>query len=124
MLTVEYNGHMISDYMIINSLDRGIGAPRTNNLKKLGTARGERYIGYTSGVSKIVMKFTLISSLVEKRRELAGIMDVKEPVRLIFSDEPDKYYMAVPDGEIVFDDSRRYGAGTITWIVPDGLRHS
>lgn len=124
MITVEYNGHMISDYMIINSLDRGIGAPRTNNLKKLGTARGEQYIGYTSDSPRIVMKFTLISSLVEKRRELAKIMEVSEPARLIFSDEPDKYYMAVPDNEIAFDDNRRYGTGTITWVVPDGLAHS
>lgn len=124
MITVEYNGHMISDYMIINSLDRGIGAPRTNNLKKLGTARGEQYIGYTSDSPRIVMKFTLISNLVEKRRELAGIMEVSEPARLVFSDEPDKYYMAVPDKEITFDDSRRYGTGTITWAVPDGLSHS
>lgn len=124
MITVEYNGHMISNYMIINSLDRGIGAPRTNNLKKLGTARGEQYIGYTSDSPRIVMKFTLISNLVEKRRELAGIMEVSEPARLIFGDEPDKYYMAVPDKEITFDDNRRYGTGTITWVVPDGLAHS
>lgn len=124
MITVEYNGHMISDYMIINSLDRGIGSPRTNNLKKLGMSRGEQYISHTSGTIKITMKFTLISNLVEKRRELAGIMDVSEPARLIFSDEPDKYYMAVPDGEITFDDSRRYGTGVITWVVPDGLAHS
>ena len=124
MLIVEYNGYMISDYMIINSIDRGIGAPRTNNLKKLGTARGEQYIGYTSVSPRIVMKFTLISNLVEKRRELAGIMEVSEPARLVFSDEPDKYYMAVPDKEITFDDNRRYGTGTITWVVPDGLAHS
>lgn len=124
MITVEYNRHMISDYMIINSLDRGIGSPRTNSLKKLGMSRGEQYIGHTSGTIKIVMKFTLIYNLVEKRRELAGIMDVSEPARLIFSDEPDKYYMAVPDGEIVFDDSRRYGTGTITWVVPDAMAHS
>ena len=124
MITVKYNGHMISDYMIVNSLDRGIGAPRTNNLTKLGTTRGEQYIGYTSGVATITMKFTLISNLVEKRRELAGIMEVSEPARLVFSDEPDKYYMAVPDKEITFDDNRRYGTGTITWVVPDGLAHS
>ena len=124
MITVEYNGHMISDYMIINSLDRGIGAPRTNNLKKLGATRGEQYIGYTSDSMKIVMKFTLISNLVEKRRELAGIMEASEPARLVFSDEPDKYYMAVPDKEITFDDNRRYGTGAITWVVPDGLAHS
>lgn len=42
MITVEYNGHMISDYIVINSLDRGIGTPRTNNLKKLGATRGEQ----------------------------------------------------------------------------------
>ena len=119
-LSVKFNGHELNKYIEVTKLTRSIGPDRTNSLQKLGMAHGEQYLGYTKGAAIHEMKFAIISDLPEKKRELAGILDVSEPSELIFGDEPDKYMLAVPDGDIDFDDEKRYGIGTIKWIVPAG----
>lgn len=123
-MPVYFDGHDISSVMNITNLNRGIGTSRKNSLLKAGNQKGTQYKNYTYDEKVIPMSFSLNSDLINKRREVARILSVNEPKRLIFGDEPDKYYMAVPDGDIDLDEAAAIGKGVINWIVPDGVAHS
>ncbi|WP_086350191.1 distal tail protein Dit [Candidatus Enterococcus clewellii] len=124
-LSVVFDGHELADYLIVApGFDRGIGSSRDINLQKLGERRGKEFLSVTNDESSISMPFSLVDNVLEKRRELARILDVDEPKKLVFGDEPDKYYLAIPSDDVPFSDSKYYGSGTITWLVPDAAAHS
>ena len=59
------------------------------------------------------------------KHKLAGIFNVDRPKELTFSDEPDKYYMAMVIDDISMQESNgRRSTGSIKFIVPDGVAHS
>lgn len=125
ILSVKFDGYELSDYLIVApGFNRGIGSSRNLNMQKLGETRGKEFLSTTNDEGSISMPFELIDDVLEKRRTLAEILDVKEPKKLIFGDEPDKYYLAIPSGDVNFTDNKRYGNGTITWIIPDAVAHS
>lgn len=123
-MPVYFDGHDLSEYLNVLSLDRGIGGSRTNTLLKSGNRKGTTFSSYTYDEKVIPMGFSLIQDLISKRRELARILNVSEPKKLIFGDEPDKYYMAIPDGNINLDEVAHLGEGNIDWIIPDGVAYS
>lgn len=124
-MSVIFDGHELADYLIVApGFDRGIGSNRDLNLQKLGDSRGKEFLSTTNDEGSISMPFSLVDDVLKKRRMLAKILDVKEPKKLIFGDEPDKYYLAIPSGDVNFSDSKTYGSGTITWVVPDAAAHS
>lgn len=123
-LSVKVNGVELNKYLKVTDLRRGIGPTRSNSLQKLGMTHGEHYLGYSKGAKIYEMDFVLRYDLILKRRELAGILDVAEPVQVIFGDEPDKYVMAVPEGDIDVAEKNFLGFGTIKWVIPSGYAHS
>lgn len=123
-LSVNVNGVELNKYLKVTDLRRGIGPTRSNSLQKLGMTHGEHYLGYSKGAKVYEMDFVLRYDLILKRRELAGILDVAEPVQVIFGDEPDKYVMAVPEGDIDVAEKNFLGFGTIKWVIPSGYAHS
>lgn len=123
-LSVKVNGVELNKYLKVTDLRRGIGPTRSNSLQKLGMTHGEHYLGYSKGSKVYEMDFVLRYDLILKRRELAGILDVAEPVQVIFGDEPDKYVMAVPEGDINVAEKNFLGFGTIKWVIPSGYAHS
>lgn len=123
-LSVKVNGVELNKYLKVTDLRRGIGPTRSNSLQKLGMTHGEHYLGYSKGSKVYEMDFVLRYDLILKRRELAGILDVAEPVQVIFGDEPDKYVMAVPEGDINVAEENFLGFGTIKWVIPSGYAHS
>lgn len=123
-LSVTFDGIELSDYLKVTDLQRDIGTSRTNKTVKVGNSDGESYLGSTLEKKIIPMSFNLRYDLTEKRRELAHLLNVDEPKMLIFGDEPDKYYMAIPDGEIPLPENNFLGNGTINWLVVDGVAHA
>lgn len=61
---------------------------------------------------------------VERYDYLQSVLAVNEPKRLEFSHLPDKYYLAIPTGDLDFEEFRMNGKGTITFVIPDGVAHS
>lgn len=121
---VVFNGFDLTNYIRVTSLNRGIGTDVTNDLVKVGSSRGKYFKSKTSEEKIIQMGFVMRYDLTEKRRELAGLLNVKEPAKLVFSDEPDKYYMAVTNGAIDLDENNFIGKGVIEWLVPEGIAWS
>lgn len=124
-LSVKFNGVELSNYLIVEKgFSRNIGSNRELNMQKLGDTRGREFLSMTNDESSFSMPFVLRYDLINKRRELAKILDVKEPKKLIFGDEPDKYYMAIPSSDINVDENTFFARGEITWIIPDAAAHS
>lgn len=61
---------------------------------------------------------------VERYDYLQSVLSVDEPKRLEFSHLPDRYYLAIPTGDLDFEEFRMNGRGTITFVIPDGVAHS
>lgn len=61
---------------------------------------------------------------VERYDYLQSVLSVDEPKRLEFSHLPDRYYLAIPTGDLDFEEFRMNGKGTITFLIPDGVAHS
>lgn len=120
-MPVYFDGHDLSSIINITSLDRGVGSSRRNRLLKAGNQKGTVYNNYTYDEKVIPMGFSINLNINKKRRELNKILNVKEPKKLVFGDEPDIYYMAVPDGNISLDEVAQNGKGVIEWIIPDGV---
>ena len=123
-LTVTFDGHDITKYLRVSSLNRGVRTSRNSRTETRKEKKGVIFLGTESFLSKIEMGFVLRHDLIEKRRKLAEILNVNEPKPLEFSDEPDKYYLAFPTGDINVDEKVFLGYGTITWEIPDGVAYS
>lgn len=123
MITVTYAGYDITEYMIVTSLDRGLLPELEYNTKKIGRSDGEKYVDRSIGRKTIPMGFKIRYDLIKKRRALAEILAQKDPQPLIFSDEPDKCWYAIPTGDISVAENNFLGSGEINWIVPDGVSY-
>lgn len=124
-LSVRFNGYELNEYLeVTRGLDRGIGTSKTVELERIGRSRGKKFVYATAEEGNIPMPFRILNNINTKRRELAAILNVDEPKELIFGDEPDKVYYALPTGDIPLDELIFIGKGTINWVVPDGLAHS
>lgn len=55
--------------------------------------------------------------------ELAPILSSGKPKKLIFTDEPDKYYLAVLEGGTPLREFYTYGLATLIFLVPDPVRY-
>ncbi|HFI0122484.1 TPA: distal tail protein Dit [Streptococcus suis] len=124
-LSVVFNGYDLSQVMRITDIKRSIGNSRsvsTNDAPAIGVNVHDIKIGPKT----IKVGFTLKGINLESvKHELAGVFRTDEVARLTFSDEPDKYYLALVTGEIEPDNIRSwYQKGEIEFLIPDGVAHS
>ncbi|MBJ6745201.1 phage tail family protein [Streptococcus sp. 121] len=122
---ISYDDINLSEIIHIKEIRRDIGNPRdiqTNNSIFLG----ESFERVINRGKTIQVEFAIWGkNKNETKHKLAGIFYTKEPKRLVFSDEPDKYYMALISGEIqIVETQGRWSEGSMTFFVPDGVAHS
>lgn len=123
---VTYNDVDLSDYWeYVTDIHRDAG--NEDSLVTENTPRlGKELLRISRGAKTIEVEFTIWSADRNKvKRQLASIFRVDSPKKLIFSDEPDKYYWAIKSGKIEMrEDSLQRSRGTITFFVEDGVAHS
>lgn len=125
MLSVIFDGHELNEYLGVTSdFERGIGTTRKNDLLQVGNSDGSKYRGYRLESNYFPMPFVVLYELSEKRRRIAEILNVSEPRKLVFGDEPDVFYWAVPTGKVGLSEKNFLGKGEIEWTIPDGVAHS
>ena len=125
VVTMNFNKTDLSDFIEIHDVRRNIG-----NNRSIATS-------YTSTIGVNVQQQTIDAKFIEVefsiwskdrntlKHKLAGIFNVSSAKKLIFSDEPDKYYLAMPIESISMQEtSGRRSTGSIKFIVPDGVAHS
>lgn len=105
-------------------LDRKILPDTDHRLEKIGRSDGFKHLGTSYGMRTISMPFRITNDLIKNRRDLARVLSTREPLPLVFDDEPDKCWFALPSGDISVDELVILGHGVIDWIVPDGMAHS
>ena len=128
MDTVIYNNHDLSEVIKISEVIRPIGNERnvtTNDAPFLGVNVQE----VRTGPKKIKIKFAVQRKTARDtelaKHDLATILSTDKPVKIVISDEPDKYYMGLVIGSVDVDNvARWFQKGEFEILVPDGVAHS
>ncbi len=120
---MKYNGQELD--IIVRDIQRDIGNERSITLND-APFLGQNVQDFKISSKTIVVDFSIWGFDRNKiKHDLASIFHFSEVKRLEFSDEPDKYYLAIVTGEIKMKESKGlFSEGTITFLVPDGVAHS
>lgn len=125
-LSVQYNGedltrflHVLDGYTIHGGADWD---PSYNEIKGID---GVEFIKTRRKTKKISMPFAMKNELNEKYDTLQHILNVDKPKKLVFGNASDRYFLAIPEGDLNFDElNKNGGKGEITWLICDGDAHS
>lgn len=107
------------------SVDRNLTPARENTLQSVGNGAfltGSFYSDKTIQIEYEINNY-LARDLSEFRRNMGLYLRGDELQRLIFSDEPNLYYEAIPAGEQTLSEDALRSTGTLTFLVPDGVAH-
>lgn len=125
-LTVKYNEHTLSEHMeVLEGFTSFVGAEWGPEMSGDTMKSGDEFV-YTKYTAKhIEMPFFIKGNLKDKYDQIEKILNVSKPQKLIFGNIPERFFYAVPSGNLSFDEIKKTaGRGTITWLIPDGLAHS
>lgn len=125
---VKFAGVDLRDYCTILNVNRSLLPPRINSSKSIPTMNGSYYTGFHYGERIIKLDIFIHGKTKEtyakNLRKLASILNVKSPSKLYISDEPDKYYYAILDGDTTLTREVFSGTSTLTFICHDPLSYS
>ncbi|MCD5028680.1 distal tail protein Dit [Enterococcus asini] len=128
-LVIEYNGVKITDYFDLSEApDRSLFGEFETAVEKRGNGNGDIFVSTRRGSKDISLPvFTNLDRAREAKDSLTKALNVTEPKRLWFSDEPDRYYSAVPAGngnlKRALESITEY-SGELSFLVPDGVAHA
>lgn len=125
-LSVKFNDQELGKYLnVLSGFSPFNGVDReTAFLDGAESCKGEEF-GYTTYKSRLIeMPFELIGDIAESYNAIQKILNVTEPKRLVFGNYPDRYFYAIPNGNLDITQVSIFGKGTITWIIPDGVAYS
>lgn len=122
---VTFNGIDLTKWITVidgfTALGGGDFAPA---LEDYSVTNGSEF-SYTRKAKKTIkvpfyVKYDSISEYDAFQRAL----NVSEPKRLEFSYLTNRYFLAIPTGDLDFDEIKISGKGTISFVVPDGVGHA
>ncbi len=123
----EFNGINKPYIYILQGMERSAWAPLTREIAEVPGRAGGRLKETKTNVRTITVPVMIkrdgFSDLQKVKEDLGGWLITEKPEKLIFDDEPDRYYMAVVDGELELEEMVRWGKGTITFICPDPYKY-
>lgn len=125
-LSVKFNDQELGKYLnVLSGFSPFNGVDReTELLDGAESCKGEEF-GYTTYKSRLIeMPFELIGDIAESYNKIQKILNVSEPKKLVFGNYPNRYFYAIPNGNLDITQVSIFGKGTITWIVPDGVAYS
>ncbi|MBF0788159.1 phage tail family protein, partial [Streptococcus sp. 19428wC2_LYSM12] len=126
--TITINGFDLSEVIRIIEIIRPVGNVRsiaTNDAPLLGVNLQEVRTGAKIIKVKFAMQERNGMTLEQAKHTLAGVFNTSEAVRIIISDEPDKYYMGLVAGSVDMDNvTRWFQKGEFELLIPDGVAHS
>ena len=109
------------------AITRNIGAGWTNTVQP-NPIIGADFTQNSINSKSITVNFIAdvqLDRFTSVRKALASALNVKQPAALIFDDDPNQVWWAVPDGTPTLDESSFYQAvGSITFLVPSGVSES
>lgn len=123
-INVIYDGIELSQYFSVVDIVRSILPSRTNYSDNAPYSDGATYSGYKYEPLAIQISILINDDLNEKKETLASILNVKEPKKLVFTDETNRYWNAVIDGSTDIDEILHLGTGVLTFICLDPFAYS
>lgn len=125
---MTFNGVDMSRFFRITDIIRPIGNKRsvsTDDAPNLGVNIQQVKLGAKEHIIKFDMKSSNAMEMEQLKHELAGVLNVTEPVKIQYGDEPDKYYMGMPVDEVSQDNlARWFQRSELKILIPDGVAHS
>ena len=124
-VTMRFNKTELRDFIEIHDIQRDIGNNRSISIDHAPRI-GVNIQQQTIDAKYIKVDFSIWSKDRNTlKHKLAGVFNVDSPKELTFSDEPDKYYLAMVIDDISMQEaSGRRSNGSIKFIIPDGVAHS
>lgn len=105
--------------------ERNAMAPSAVTLRRVGLNDQESFVNRLGSALVITIYMALEpGNLDYQKRKLAYFFNENEPKKLWFPREPDKYYLAIQNGDITYDESQGYVIATASMLVPDGKAYS
>lgn len=114
-----FNGVEFTKYCVINSLTPQFTAPQTNKFHVNNLVSGGRFYQSTLGQIVIEIDITIVKNVMFNLEMLNRIFFTREPKELWFDNRPERYIMAIPNGEVKLSNSYVAGKAKITLISPD-----
>lgn len=122
--TIIFNGTDLSELIRIRwEVDEQILPGMSDTTVVVGNSAGAKFIHRDIGTRIIEVPYHMIDSSQDKREKLTTVLNVTEPKKLILTDRPDTYYMAIPDGNIGYGKKGTIDESTITFIASDPYRY-
>ncbi|MEG1486630.1 distal tail protein Dit [Lactococcus sp.] len=123
VMKITYGGTDLSSFFdSVTNIKRNIGSTWENSTEKQGNgvdflynSRGSKGISFD-----YILKGIFFSDINHNKEKLASLINTKVPIELIFEDEPNKVWLALPDGEQSFD----LDSGSLNFLVPSGEAES
>ncbi len=127
-MKITFNGRDLSKYIRVLDAERNL-LPTVDNTVTTVTGRsGAIYDWDRLDIREIAVKYVMIADdtvkLQKLKREFAGVVKTAEPQKLVFSDEPDVYYMAKLDSDTALTQTLGVAEGVLTFICVDPLAYS
>lgn len=128
MTSFNFNDNDFSELLVINDIQRPLLPKLTTVMTDVGSLKGTLFNYNSYSDREIVVDYTLIAdspeALVTVKQTVAGLLFTDKPAKLIFSDSPDRYFLAVPDGDFNVEQTTKIGQGSIKFLIPDGVAHA
>lgn len=128
MRELIFNGVDMSNFFRITDIIRPIGNTRsitTDDAPAIGVNIQTVKRGAKIHTIKFDMRAGTPLEMEQLKHALAGVLDVLEPVKIIYGDEPDKYYMGLPVDDVTTDNiARWFQRSELKFLIPDGVAHS
>lgn len=125
---VNYAGVPLHDYVNIRNVKRAVLPPRENFVKDIPSQNGSFYMGYKYAPREITLECTLKGTLkedyIDAINELAFILDVNVPSKMIIGDNPDRYVYAILDGSTDLERFQHGGHLELKFVCYDPYMYS
>ena len=122
-ISILYDGIDLASYVDgVTEINRAIGSGWKNTTQEL--PNGEDFLYNARGSKAISFKFIIrgsVTKIAQVREKLAALIDKSEPSPLIFGDEPNKVWYAIPDGDQDLSGEPENPTGTLSFLVPSGV---
>ena len=124
-LVITYGGEKLTNYFDLTAEPIGRNVHnRENSLQQMGLTNGSHFIG--TRYKERIITLNIYSnkySVDYVKNKINGLLNVKEPQPLIFSDRPNEVWYAILDGESAMTrsiDSLTEISGELSFLVPSG----
>lgn len=114
-----YDDVEFTKYCIINSVTPSLTAKRDNSFFSNPNISGSNFNSTRFGQIVLDVDITIVNNVMVNLDNLNRIFTTSTPKPLKFSDRPDRYLMAIVDGDITFSSSYQASKAKIRFISPN-----